>query len=69
MKFLSERLDKIRLAYCDNCEEYFIDDVILSGSIFCPNPDCKQCVVRGLTIKDGIVVEAFSGKKFVKDEK
>ena len=44
---LSEcRLDN-GYAFCDTCNIYFIDDILIYGSILCPN-GCGYCIRRGM---------------------
>jgi len=35
-------------AFCEKCKEFFIDDILLYGSIKCPNK-CGWCLRRGYT--------------------
>jgi len=37
-----------RYAYCSTCDEWFIDDVLQIGPIFCPNA-CMFAVIRGFS--------------------
>jgi len=56
MKKLSKEYKKIKgdsYAYCPNCKEFFIDDMPIYGSLYCPNETCKTkngryCIIRGL---------------------
>lgn len=36
-----------RYAYCQNCKETFVDDVLAYGALFCPNW-CGFVVMRGV---------------------
>ena len=40
------------LAYCSKCNEFFIDDISIYGSIYCPN-QCGYCVKRNIKNKKG----------------
>ena len=47
-----------RYAYCENCKEYFIDDVLIYGSVSCPNAasDCKYVLHRGWVLHKGMIM-------------
>ena len=50
------------IAYCQQCDEYFIDDVPVTGTIKCPNVKCEHVLIRGLETKGGKTF--FKGKEF-----
>lgn len=59
VKSLNEAyMDPLRaytFARCSKCQSIFKDDVMLYGSILCPNPECKgMALIRGIkTLDDG----------------
>jgi len=49
MRKLSEITPVEKYAYCQNCKEWFIDDMLLFGDLYCPNAECKYIIMRCLT--------------------
>ena len=48
MKKLSQEYKKLlpKVAWCPNCDKFFIDDIPMYGSLMCPK--CKWVLYRGL---------------------
>ena len=66
LRKLSECVESVTLlvAYCPNCEEFFIDDLANYSSPICPNGTCNFALYRRLEImSDGKVVDCY-GKVF-----
>lgn len=51
MRKLSKATPKEKFAYCRNCDEWFIDDVLLFNTLYCPNAECWNVLLRCLTLK------------------
>lgn len=48
LRKLSETKTPDAIAYCQACDEYFIDDVPGDGPFNCPNAKCQHKLMRGL---------------------
>lgn len=54
MRKLSEcKPNENTYAFCSNCVEFFIDDVLLSSSLNCPN-SCGWALERGIILHRGV---------------
>lgn len=48
------------VAYCPNCKEFFIDDLLNHSSLICPNQVCNFALYRRLEVmSDGKVVDCY----------